>query len=151
MPVASLVDLGIERLQWWSVAVEVQRCRGRRGRGWRALGVLWEVVGVAVGIAAAAVHGRAQRADAGVGVLLVRAEGAADDVLDLGVLPVLHLLLPELLGFGLYSEPMAGDATLKSLKSRLLIHPTDYQRKKKHQKLQFQEPYTVKCGIIVEP
>lgn len=76
MSVARLVDLGIESLQRRSVALWAHG----------NLGAVGQVVGVTVGVHGAAVHRRVQRADPRVGVLLVGAEGATDDVLNLCVL-----------------------------------------------------------------
>lgn len=95
--VARLVDLGVQRLQRRAV---VLRAQGNFGALW----ALREVVGVAVGVDGAAVHRRVQRADAGVGMLLVRAEGAADYILDFRVLPLLGLLLSDFPRLGLYSK-----------------------------------------------
>lgn len=64
-------------------------------RAQRYSGAVGEVVGVAVGIYGAAVHGRVQRADPRVGVLLVGAEGATDNVLDFRVFALFGLV-----GFG---------------------------------------------------
>lgn len=68
-----------------------------------ALRTLGEMVGVAVRINAAAVHRQVQGSYASVGVVLVGTEGAADDVLDLSILPLFRLLLPKFLHLGLDS------------------------------------------------
>lgn len=94
--IARFVDLGVQRLQGRAAVREARRRVG-------TLGTLREVVVVGVRVQAAAVHRRVQRPDAGVGVLLVRAEGGADDVLDLGVFSLFGLLLPKLSCLGLYS------------------------------------------------
>lgn len=54
---------------------------------------------MAVGIDGAAVHGRVQRADPRIRVLLVGAEGATDNVLDFGVLALFGLVGFHCLGF----------------------------------------------------
>lgn len=74
--IARLVDLGVESLQRRPVAPRAQGNLGAAG----------QVVGVTVRVHGAAVHRRVQRADPRVGVLLVGAEGATNDVLNLCVL-----------------------------------------------------------------
>lgn len=81
MSIARLVDLCVESFQRRSVAVRAQRYFGAVG----------EVVGVAVGVDGAAVHRRVQRADPRIGVLLVGAEGATDNVLDFCVFALFGL------------------------------------------------------------
>lgn len=61
-------------------------------RAQRYSGAVGEVVGVAVGIYGAAVHRRVQRADPRIGVLLVGAEGATDNVLNFCVFALFGLV-----------------------------------------------------------
>lgn len=95
-PVAWFVDLSIDGFHRGTA---VRRAQGNMG-GLRAMR---EMVRVAVRINVAAVHRWVQGSDASVGVLLVGAEGAADHVLDLSILPLFCLLLPKLPHLGLYS------------------------------------------------
>lgn len=94
--IARLVDLGIQSFQGGTV---VLRAQGKVG----ALRTLREMVVVAVRIYAAAIHRWVQWSNASIGVLLIWAEGTADNVLDFGIFPLLCLLLPKLPLLGLYS------------------------------------------------
>lgn len=90
------VDLGIQCFHGGTIAWKAQ---GNMG----ALGTLRKMVVMAVRIYAAAVHWWVQWSDASVCVVLIGAERAADNVLDLSIFPLLCLLLPKFLRLGLYS------------------------------------------------
>lgn len=76
--IARLVDLGVDGFHWLRVFL---------------LGALRALI-------VAAVHGGVEGADACIGVLLVRAQRAAD-VLDLSIVPLSRLPLTQLPGLGL--------------------------------------------------
>lgn len=94
--IARLVNLSVQGLQGRAIS------RKPQGKG-RALGTLREMVVVAVRVHAAAVSRWVWWPNASVRVFFVRADCAANNILDLSIFSFLHLPLPNFLCLGVHS------------------------------------------------